>query len=527
MTAMTKRILPLLFLAQLTACGTSEPTTTTPLPHLYWDVQQVTASLAIPRMGDSASLPPQFLPDGSVVYQEQSSGVVHVFHPDGSRTNVAIPEGKIPGGFTLSNAQITWYQDEKNYGGSSTGIDAQTLTGGWVLLDGTVRECEGRACTPVLRQPDGTFVTRDTVGQYWMTWKPGQNPAPAYPLLDDLDIHDAKLNLVMPCFVPQQVGTDGSILVRFDQHGFLDCKNNEPDLPRLQLIRNFSKVDIGKTQFDLGFAVQLNTCCDVWGINNIGQILGLVAGIPAIRSAAGVETVGTEMGEAYAFNDVGDVLYATGVPAQKAYLRLHGDIWPVESCGVLKQLDGSHTENPLLTHALAMRNDGAVLFWDTPSSSVSIGSLYLATPRTAAIPLNVHGQFAFALQSGAGPAPADLLPWRIRGAFAETSVSFSLSAGTENACVDRTFSFFANRSSGAWHSGDLIPATTSVLPGGGTVVGVVSFAENNSGIIAVSGGFRVSDVSAHQFTVTAEDLLLKHATTGAKFAMAGSAVVSQ
>ena len=518
------RAIACFMLLTVAACSTTAPSPTAAAPRLYWDVQLVSASVSVPGYGDAASLPPHFLADGSVVYQDQSTGGVRLY-ADGKSTDVPLPGPAVPGGLALNGPQITWYADAKNFGGTSTAANSMTLGGGWAWVDGVMHECSGVACTPVLRQPDGSFVTRDIRGRLWMTWKPGQNPTAPYPMLDELDIQNVKLDLVMPCFTPQQTGADGSILVRFDVQGLLDCKNNEGDLPRLQLIRDFTKVDIRKSQFNLGFAVELDTCCDIWGINNVGQILGLVQGIPSIRSAAKVEPIGAEMGQVYAFNDVGDVLYATGVPPSHAYFRLRGTTWDVPTCEVLKQLDGSHTENPLMTHAVAMRNDGAVLFWDMSTTGFGTGALYLATPRTQAIAEGVVGRLAFAKLAGDGSAPDDFNAWRVRGDFSDASLYLALSAQTDNVCADRTFNLMATRTLGAWHEGDLIPATTSVIPGSGTVIGVVSYADADGAMIAQSGGFRVTAVTPTSFTATPEALVLKRVQTGATFAVTGSLVV--
>lgn len=524
---MTSLLAPLLGLLSLCACETTATAPAAPAPRLYWDIQRVSADIAVPRMGDAPDISPQFLADGSVVYQEQASGAVRVYHPDGTTSDVPVPTGAIEGGLTLNGARVTWYVDDKNFGGVSTAANGYTLGGGWAWVDGVVRECAGLACIPVLRRPDGTFVTHDRGGQYWMTWKPGQNPAPSYPMLDDLIIQEAPLNLVMPCFVPQQVGSDGSVLVRFAVNGFLDCKNNEPDLPRFQLIRDFKKVDIGKDQFNLGWAVELAGCCDIWGINNLGQILGLVGGVPSIRSSAGVEAIGGEAGQAYGFNDVGDVLYATGLPPTAGKLRLKGSTWDVGTCEVLKQLDDKQTDNPLLTQVLAMRNDGAVLFWATSQANNTAASLYLATPRTQPIPEGVHGQLTFAKIAGEGSAPEVLDAWRVRGEFSDASLTLTLLGQSSDICADRVFSLLATRTNGAWHSGDLIPATTSTLPGVGTVIGVVSYSDGDGSMIAVSGGFRVTDVTKAGFVATAENLVLKRVQTGATFAVSGSAVVKR
>lgn len=513
-----------LTVCMLSACASPAPPPATAARRLYWDVQLVAASVAVPGYGDAASLTPHFLADGSVVYQDQATGSVRLY-ADGKTSVVPLPGPAVDGGLALHAPQITWYADAKNFGGSSTAANSSTLGGGWAWVDGVLHECSGAACTPVLRQTDGTFVTRDMRGRFWMTWKPGGNPTAPYPMLDELDIQNVKLDLVLPCFTPQQTGADGSILVRFDIQGLLDCKNKEANLPRLRLIRNFAAVDISKSQFNLGFAVELDTCCDIWGINNVGQILGLVKGIPTIRSASKVESIGKEMGQVYAFNDVGDVLYATGVPPSDAYFRLHGTTWDVQACEVLKQLEGEHTENPLLTHAVAMRNDGAVLFWDMSAAAFGTGALYLATPRTQAIPAGVVGHLKFAKLSGAGPVPADLNAWRVQGDLADASLVLTLAGQTANACVDQTFLLTATRSAGAWHEGDLIPATTGVIPGAGTVIGILSYTDADGSMIAQSGGLRVTAVTPSSFTATPEGLVLKRLQTGATFAVTGSVVV--
>jgi hypothetical protein len=492
--------------------------------HLYWNVVSVTPTAFHPISGDSTSLPPHFLPDGSVVFQEKTTGRVRLRATSGVTTDVPLPPLEVPGGLPLGNPQITWYEDATHYGGSSI-ADSHTLGGGWAVLGAEVRECEGAVCWPVTRLADGRLMTRDPQGQRWMTWTLGQQPAPAYPALDDQDARLALLDLVVPCFSPKQVGRDGSVLVRFDYHGLLYCKNNEPDLPPVILFKDFTKIPLGKDQFNRGMAAELDQCCDIWGINDTGAILGLRYGIPTVRSGGDYRDIGTERGEVAGFNNVGDVLFTTGQPAQ-GQLLWQGKTEPIQDCQVTKQLEGAHPNNPLLTHVLAMSDSGAVLFWDDTGDTTT-AALYIATPsREAPSPLGAP-PFTFATQTGAA-APAALQPTGLTGAWSTTSLQLNVAAASSNECADRSLKVFATRSLGEWKSGDLIPVMTSFSPTTGSVIASTNYVDGATGEVAtaISGGWRV--MAAHNDTVlvTAEELVLRNSKSNSTWVLSGAATVT-
>jgi hypothetical protein len=510
--------------AAATSPGCSSPANGKSTPsHLYWNIVQVTASTHHPIWGETPSIPPHFLADGSVIFQEKTTNRVRIRATNGVVTDVPLPAAAVAGGLPLGNPQITWYEDATHYGGSSE-ADGHTLGGGWAVLGGEVRECEGAVCWPVTRLQDGRIMTRDPRGQRWMTWTPGQQPAPAYPALDDQDARLALLDLVMPCFSPKQVGRDGSVLVRFDYHGLLDCRNNERDLPPVQLFKDFTKIPMGKEQFNRGMAAELDQCCDIWGINDKGEILGLLLGIPTIKSGPDYHDIGTERGEVAGFNNVGDVLFTTGEPAQGQMLW-QGKTEVVQDCQVTKQLEGRHARNPLLTNTLAISDSGAVLFWDETADTAT-AMLHLATPARELATVPGATPFAFATRVGGAP-PAAFQPIRLAGAWSPTALQLNAAAASANECSDHTLNVFATRSMGEWKSGDLIPVVTSFSPTTGTVIASASYVDGATGAVAtaVSGGWRVTAGPNGTTTVTAEELVLKDAKTGSTWVMSGEATV--
>lgn len=464
---------------------------------VYWDIRQVGSDFA-PLDGELPGVVPRFLSDGSIV-GVRSSGLFQVRHPTtGEWRSYALPTSTT-GGFPITAGGITWFKDAHNYGGNSVG-DGHTLNGGWVVLEGQLHECEGDACTPIAQLADGTFVTRQWNSQYFMTWKPGENPAPAYPIIDDLDIHNYKLDLVNPCFAVRRVGDDGTVLLLRQENGSLLCRNQLKPLSAA-IFKDFARVDVGKEQFNPGFNPDPTECCNVTAINDRGDILGLRDGLAVIKSPAGrFEAVSEGRASPQMFNERGDVLFRPAEGASR--LRLAGETLEFPDCEVTKQVEGA-SGDLFEFHSLDMNEQGEVLFWRRENSGTS--ALYVATPRKAQVPNGVVGELSFAVKSGSD-TPASLThPWRVTGSLAGGSFALSAQYVTDTPCQDRPFVALATSSAGTWGEGALV----SVVTGGGTIVGSASFSSAGATWVASAGGFRISDVGPSGFTATAEGLVFK------------------
>lgn len=462
-------------------------------PRVYWDVRNLGAGFAKVSEGE---LPfnPRFVTD-DVVAGSDPSGALRIADVK-SRASKLLPFPEVPAdGFTLGLPNVTWFQDERNFGGSSTGGGGNTLNGGYVVVDGKLHECEGDICTPVFRNADGSFVTRTWNGLYFATWKPGQNPAAAHPVIDDLDVHDYRLDMVMPCFAVRKVSDAGLIQLAWSINGALRCFNAPVQINAL--VKDFVKTELAALD----------------PMNRAGDFLVNVDGIPGIAKGDTFQPITTQPGLGFAFNARGDAIYRASEEAGLR-MRLGGNIVTFPDCEVGKQLGGD--ASPFTAHVLDMNERGEVLFWTAENGT----SLFIAKPRTAPVLDGVVARLSFTAKTEGATAPAPLEgAWRVTGSLQDGSLTFEAPFPTADACADRRFVALATRTGGAWAAGDVV----SMVSGqGGSIVGTASFSTPEGTVfLAKAGGFKLRDVSAAGFTATAEGLVFVNQATREEFDASG------
>ena len=484
---------------------------------LYWRVQQVGT---VPGGGQEASLlPPRFVADGSLFYQDLQ-GVAHLFK-NGIDTLIPMPTSA-PGGQPMGQLRITWFEDLKNYGGQSLGNNTQ-LQGGWVLVDGKLRQCTGLVCLTMQKLADGNFVTRDANSQYWGLWKVGESLLPNFPILDAPE-HPAniKLDLSVPCYGVSQVGGDGSFLLHSMVNGSVYCFNAINNLPILKLVRDFKVIPIENPVFDRGFAVDVSDCCFVNAVNGKGQILGQHLGLPVIKTNDSYETIDKERGIPAAFNDDGDVLYVRdGDP--KPHMRLKSEYRSFETCGILSQL-GSAAVSPdeFTKNALDVSSTGQVAFLHESALGNAPAQLFVATPRKQLYEADVVGSLTFEVDKGT--APVKFKAMTVTGSFSSSGFSLSMLAPDANPCANRLFTAFGTRSLGEWKEGDLLSFVSTAIAGNVTI-GSASFTDTTGTWIVSAGGARVSNITPASFVLTMEGVKAKKLRAAEILTISGSATV--